>query len=432
MRQATVTSIAATTGMDRQRPRRTIQRRVVYGAGALLAVCAVGGLVWWSGSGSGYALRLDAAKLTEGTVSVAPFHDFIPLRGQIIPLESVALDAVEGGQVEQVLAEAGQKVTAGQPILKLSNTSLELEVIAREAQVIEQINNQNAIELQFEQTRTSDSKAVLDAEYNIVRLKRQVERRGQLVPKGYTSQETLDQSADELAYQEHLRQVALEGQRRDLATIERNSKLFEETSSRLSSNLTASRRLVDALIVKAPVDGVLTAIDAHPGENKTQGQHLGQVDQEGGYKLSVQLDEFYLSRVAQGQRVEATVAGQPVSLTVAKIYPQVNAGRFTVDLFFTGAAPANLRRGQAIDGKLELGGAEPVTVMPAGPFLEHTGGAWVFVLDADGTMATRREIKLGRRTPESVEVLAGLKPGERVLISDYTGFEKVDRINLSR
>jgi HlyD family secretion protein len=430
MGQATVTSIAA-GGMDRARPRRK-SRRLIYGAAGAAATAIIGAALWWRSPSVGYALRLDAAKITEAAVTRAPFHDFIPVRGQLLPLESVALDAVQGGQVEAVLAEAGQRVTAGQPILKLSNTSVELEVIAREAQVIEQINNQNAIELQFEQTRTGDSKSVLDAEYNIIRLKRQVERRGALATKGYTSQEALDQAADELAYQQRLHQVALEGQKRDLATIERNSRLFEETSARLSANLTASRKLLDALVVRAPVDGVLTALDAHPGENKTQGQHLGQVDQEGGYKLSVQLDEFYLSRVAQGQKVEATVAGQSVRLTVAKIYPQVNAGRFAIDLSFDTSAPKNLRRGQAIEGRLELGGSDESIVMPAGPFLEHTGGAWVFVIDQAGTTAARRSIKLGRRTPESVEVLAGLAPGERVLISDYTGFDRVERIDISR
>ena len=375
-------------------------------------------------------MRVDASKITIATVAAAPFHDYIPLRGWVVPLASIVLDAELGGRVEQVLVEAGQRVSAGQPLVRLSDPQLELDAIARETQVIEQMNAQSSQQLTFELTRTSDLKAIADSEYNVVRLARQVARKSPLAARGFASQETLDQASDELAYAKRLREIAAGALQRDDAVIQRTNALIEQTSARLDSNLVAAKHQLDALVVRAPADGMLTALDAHVGEEKVRGQNLGQIDRDGGFKVTVQVDEFYLPRVQVGQRVSATFDGQPSALIVAKLYPQVKDGRFEMDLAWEGAPPAGLRRGQAAQGKLELGGDAPAVVLPAGPFLEASGGAWVFVVDSDGSSATRRPIKLGRRTVEFVEVLSGLRPGERVVTSDYTHLDRIDRLAL--
>ena len=417
------------TTMDRPITRRRVTRPMLAGAAALAAVATA--VAWLMLNPADRMLRVETAKITISTVKTAPFHDFIPLRGQIVPLDSIVLDAVLGGRVEEVLVEAGQRVTAGQALLRLSDPSLELDAIARETQVIEQINSQRALQLNFEQTRTGDAKTLADAEYNILRLGREVARRQPLAAKGFASQEVLDQSLDELAYQKRLRDVALDAGQRDAAVIKRSNALIEETAARLDDNLAAAKRQLDALTVRAPADGVLTGLDAHVGEEKTRGQHLGQIDRDGGFKVTVPVDEFYLARVKTGQSVAVTVDGAPGTLVVAKIYPQVKNGKFDIDLAWDAAPPAGLRRGQAVQGKLELGGDVAAVVLPSGPFLEATGGAWVFVVDADGTTASRRAVKLGRRTPESVEVLGGLKPGDRVVTSDYTGLDRIDRLAIA-
>jgi HlyD family secretion protein len=387
--------------------------------------------IWLASHPPERVLRVEASKLTVSSVAMAPFHDFIPVRGQVEPLSTVALDAVQGGRVEEVLAEAGQKVVAGQPLIRLSEPSLELEAIARETQIIEQINNQRSLELNFEQTKTNDAKAVVDAEYNIIRLNRQVARRQPLAAQGFASQETLDQSADELAYQQRLRKIAADALERDAAVIRRSQDLIDQTAARLEANLAAAKGQLDALTIRAPADGLLTSLDAHLGEEKSRGQHLGQIDRDGGFKVTMQVDEFYLARVKPGQRVAATIDGARGDLLVTKVYPQVKEGVFGIDLAWRGGAPAGLRRGQTVQGKLRLGDDAPAVVLPAGPFLETSGGAWVFVLDRDGNGAMRRAVKLGRRTTEAVEVLSGLAPGDRVVTSDYTGFERIDRLALS-
>jgi HlyD family secretion protein len=414
--------------MDRPRSRKRISRPMLYAAAAVAAGAVA--VAWLVLNPAERTLRVEASKITVATVAAAPFHDFIPLRGQVVPLDSIVLDAVLGGRVEEVLAEAGQRVTAGQPLLRLSDPTLELEAIARETQVIEQINNQRSLQLNFEQTKTADAKALADADYNVTRLGRQVARRQPMAAKGFESQEVLDQSNDELGYQKRLKDIAADALQRDAVVIRKSEALISETAERLDANLAAAKRQMDALTVRATADGVLTALDAHVGEEKTRGQHLGQIDRDGGFKVTVPVDEFYLARVKPGQHVAVEVDGQPSALVVSKVYPQVKDGKFDIDLTWD-APPSGLRRGQAVQGKLELGGDLPATVLPAGPFLETSGGAWIFVLDADGAGAQRRSVKLGRRTTETVEVLSGLKPGDRVVTSDYTGLERIDRLAIA-
>jgi HlyD family secretion protein len=414
------------TGMDRPVARRRVTRAMLI-AGAVLTV-GLSAVLWMMLNPAERTFRVDASKITVATVSSAPFHDFIPLRGRVVPLVSIVLDAVQGGRVEEVLAEAGQRVVAGQRLIRLSDPTLELDAIARETQVIGQISSQRSLQLSFELTQANDAKAVANAEYNIIRLSREVARRRPLAAAGFTSQEKLDQSSDELAYQRRLRDMSAEALQRDTALIKLSNELIERTAPRLDANLAAAKAQLDALTVRAPVDGVLTALDAHVGEQKTRGQHFGQVDRDDGFKVTIQVDEFYLARVKPGQHVAVTIDGTPGALVVSKIYPQVKDGKFEIDLAWEGAAPRGLRRGQAVQGKLELGDDVPVTLLPAGAFLEASGGAWVFVLDNNGTGATRRPVRFGRRTTEAVEVLSGLHPGDRVVTSDYTGLDRIDRL----
>lgn len=415
--------------MDRPLNRRRITRPMLVGAAVVLAGLA--GSSWWLMQPAGRVLTIEASKVTISTVRTAPFHDFIPLRGQVVPLDSIVLDAVQGGRIEQVLAEAGERVAAGQPLIRLSNPQLELDAIARETQVIQQIDDQQAQQLSFEITRTNDAKAIVDADYNIQRLSRQVARRQPLAADGFASRESLDQAVDELNWQRQLRAIAVDALQRDADVIKRGNALIERTGARLDADLAAARRQLETLTLRAPAEGVLTGLEAHVGQELVRGQHLGQIDRDSGFKVTVFVDEFYLARVKQGLPVAVTIDGAPGTLIVSKIYPQVKNGQFEVDLTWEGAKPGDLRRGEAVQGKLELGGDVPAVLLPAGPFLEASGGTWVFVVDPGGSFAVRRAVKLGRRTSESVEVVEGLKPGERVITSDYTGLDRIDRILLS-
>ena len=415
-------------GMDRPiaRPRfnRGLATSLCIGASCLAAAA------WFVQRPAERTLDLTTAQITISRVSMAPFHDFVPLRGEVVPLNSIVLDAVQSGRVEEVMAEPGQRVTAGQPLLRLSDPALELDAIARETQVIEQINGQHALQLSLESTRTNDARALADAVYNIVRLSRQVGRRQQLMATGYGAQEQLDESVDELAYQRRLQLIAADAVQRDAAVIRKSADMSGVTTDRLNANLGAAKRQLDALVVRAPADGVLTGSDVHVGEEVARGQHLGQVDRDGGFMVTAEVDEFFLARVKTGQTFAISLDGTDRILIVRKVYPQVKAGKFRIDLTWQGAPPPGLRRGQTVQGKLGLDDDVPDLVLPTGPFLEASGGNWVFVVANDNTNAMRRTVKLGRRNAEAVEVLSGLAPGDRVVTSDYTGFDRIDRIVL--
>jgi HlyD family secretion protein len=410
------------------RRRRYLPGRLV-GIVAVIVILGCCGLWFWLLPAE-QTVRVSRSRIQIATVAEAPFHEYIPLRGEVVPLQTIYLDVAQGGRVEEVRAEAGQRVTAGQVLVRFSDPAMELDAIARETQVIEQMNTQQQLQLQFEQTRTGDAKAIADADYNIVRLGRQVARRAPLAGMGYESQESADNSSDELSYQRRMREIAADAERRDTALVDKSEGLIKDTASRLQDNLTAARRMLDTLVVKAPADGVLTALDAHVGEQKTRGIRLGQIDEAGGFKLTADVDEYYLARVHAGDRVQAEVDGKTADLVVAKVYPEVKNGKFTVDLTWPDGAPADLRPGEAVLGKLELGTEQQSLVLPAGAFLETTGGAWVFVLDSDSE-AHRRAVKLGRRSPELIEVLSGLKAGDRVITSDYAGWEQIRKLEIA-
>lgn len=416
-------------GMDRKRPRKRWTRgRLLGGAAVLLLAAGVGLVVANQGTRS---LRLDRQKLTIGTVTEDVFHDSIPVRGEVQALESVVLDTTEAGRIEEILVEAGQTVVAGQALVRLSNTDLQLETIARETQIIEQINNQRGIQLQFEQAKTGDANAVAGAEYNIVNLSRQIRRQSPLTAHGFTAQETLDNLTDQLDYQKRLKDIAQDGLKRDAALYADLAGQAGEIAAHLQDNLAIAKKLLDSLVVRAPVAGQLTALDVKLGEQKARGERLGQIDRQTGFKVVVQVDEFYLARVHTGQPVALTRNGRKIPLTIVKVFPQVKNGRFEIWLNFADAtAPADLRPGEALQGSLQLGDDQQALILPLGPFMETTGGGWAFVLDADGKTATRRTIRTGRRNGTQIELLDGLKPGEKVILSDYADLDRIDQIRI--
>ncbi|MCC6917817.1 MAG: HlyD family efflux transporter periplasmic adaptor subunit [Alphaproteobacteria bacterium] len=415
------------SGMDRRIEKKRLTRRRLYGiAGGAAALALIVYLAFAVQGGRVY--RMDAAQVTVSTVQRGTFDDFIPVRGKLAPLSTVYLETIEGGRVDRRLVEDGALVKAGQPLIDLSNAAIQLDVISREAQIAEQMNNLRTTDLLFEQTRIGYEKDLVEIGYEIVRLKRDLDRKRALVARGAISRATFDQVSDEYEYQLGRRRVTLDAQKKEQDLRAAQAAQLQETVKRLESNLDIARRSLDALQVKAPIDGQLTALDAEVGQSKQPGARLGQIDSVDAFKVTAEVDEFYVARVDIGQSASFTLGGQKVMAKVAKIYPQIREGRFTVDLTIDGPLPAGLRRGQAIDLRLELGGSSPALLVANGPFYQDTGGNWAFVLDGDGTSATRRDIRLGRRNPQVVEVLGGLNEGDRVVTSAYQSYLEMDRI----
>jgi HlyD family secretion protein len=415
-------------GMDRAVAKQTpLRRKILYAAAALLAAL----FAWWliGMLTGGRSLSVNAQRVFVSPVTVGTFEDFIPVRGRLVPRSTVYLDAIEGGRVEEVLVEDGALVAAGDPIARLSNTNLQLEVIGREAAVTEQLNDMRTIELQLEQNRLSHKRNLVEIEYQIVRLNRSISRQRELAAKNLVSQSTIDELRDELTYYENRRQVTLESQATDARMQEAQLQQLRDAGEQLETSLAFARKNLDDLNVRAPVSGKLSGFNIEVGQSIAPGGRLGQIDDPEQYKLNVDIDEYYLGRVDLQQHATAVNGSRSYNLQVAKIYPQVNNGQFEVDMTFE-EEPVGLRRGQTLQVKLMLGDNADATLIPNGSFYQETGGNWVFVVSQDGTEALRRSVRLGRRNTDFIEVLDGLEPGERVITSPYTSYVGMDRLTL--
>jgi len=418
------------SGMDRRIETRS--RKPLYiGIGAAVVAALV--LYALFSDGASTSFTLDGQRIRTAEVTVGVYEDFIPLRAAVEPERTVYLDAIEGGRVERILVEEGAFVDEGQPLIDLSNTSLQLDVIAREAEVSEQLNNLRNTQLAIEQNRLKLKGDLIEIDYQVARLERLVNRYEELEGNQFISKNEYEDARDELEYWSNKRVVTRESQAQDerirLAQIEQ----LEGSVDQLEKNLTLARANLENLLIKAPRSGQLTSLNAELGESKARGERLGQIDDVDRFKATALVNEFYLNRVRVGQSALLEIDGTDYRLEVSKVYPEVQASQFEIDLKFLGEAPSDIRRGQTLQLRLVLGDTtNQATLLANGPFFNDTGGAWVFILDPDGKVATRREVRFGRRNPNNIEVEAGLVPGDEVIISSYANFIEVDRLFIDR
>jgi HlyD family secretion protein len=420
-------NLDATSGMDRVLPEKSrLKRYWPYGLAGLAVIVAAA----WLMVASGRVYRVPMDQVTIGTVTNGAFEDFAAVRGTVAPFITNHLTTDQGGTVKQVLVEDGTLVKAGQPLIVLGNPTLQLEVAAREADTARQMSEVQNTELQLEQTRLTYQKDMLDIEYQVETLTSDLERDKRLFEAKALAFATYDKDKSRLAYQLKVRAAAQASHTvMERVRAEQIAQL-KKTLALLNTNLDAAQKSIDALTIRAPMDGQLTALDAEIGQSKPQGAVLGQVDSLDRFRLIAQVDEFYLGRVHTGQQALPTINGRDYKAVVSKVYPQVSNGTFKVDLTFAGAAPAGIHNGQAVDLKLQLGGTSKAMLLPNGPFYQDSGGAWVFVLKSGSNTAVRRNVRLGRRNPEYVEVLEGLEPGDRVIVSSYAAYQNIDRVKI--
>ena len=416
-------------GMDRRIEKKVSKKQLALLAAGAIAILAG---AWWviDTLAGGRSLTVNSQRVQISPVTTGTYEDFIPLRGRLVPSSTVYLDAIEGGRVEQVLVEDGELVEAGDLIAVLSNTNLQLEVLGREAAVTEQLNNMRTIELQLEQNRLAHKRNLVEIDYQIIRLEREIERQRELLGEKLVSQSTIDNLEDELTYYRNRRAVTLESQATDARMQETQLQQLRDAGEQLQAGLGFARKNLEDLNVRAPVAGKLSGFNIEIGQSIDRGGRLGQIDDPDGYKLNARIDEYYLGRVDLELPAVAEHNGRELELRVAKIYPQVKEGNFEVDMAFA-EQPQGLRRGQTLQMRLTLGDNSAAILIPNGAFYQETGGNWVFVVTPDGSEAIRRNVRLGRRNSEFIEVLDGLEPGERVITSPYTSFVGMDRLSLN-
>jgi HlyD family secretion protein len=398
---------------------------------SFVAVIIVGVAIWSVMSLNGdRSFRVQADTLTLAKVTTGIFEDYIPIRGRIVPRATVFLDAIEGGRVDRVYAEDGDTLNKGDLIVSLTNSSLQLQVTNSEAQVAEQLNSMRTIEISLEQNRLNNARTIVDIEHQVRTLERDLKADRELSELGFISKKELVDKENELLYQQNLLKLSKESQKTDERLQRQQLEAQKTASERLEKNLITARKNLDDLNIKAPITGKLSGFDAEVGQNIMPGGRIGQIDIPDQFKLQADIDEFYINRVDIGQSVSYQHNGKDYKAEVKKIYPQVNDGKFQVDMEFTDKEPPELRRGQTLQAKLTLGDESEAVLIPNGSFYQDTGGNWIFVVTKEGSEAVKRNVVLGRRNSSFIEVTEGLEPGEQVVVSSYSGFSEIERLKI--
>ncbi|HVY88460.1 MAG TPA: HlyD family efflux transporter periplasmic adaptor subunit [Hyphomonadaceae bacterium] len=420
---------SALSAMDRAvKPRRITPMRaaVVLVILAVLSVGVFGYLRY--GMAKSLAVALD--HVTVSRVEKATFSDYVPVTGNVAPLDTVFLDTVDGGQVTDVLVEDGAIVEAGRPLARLKNTRLELEVLSREAQLTETESYLANAKLAFQQGDVRNDRDLIDVDRDIARITDSLARQKPLENEGISKSIIVNLEAD-LAHSQAQRDKIVAAQAEQREVSGRNLAQLQQSIDRMTRSLDLVRENLNNLNIAAPIAGQLTGFTLKVGEVVNPSQRIGQVDSTDAFKITALVDEFYLGRVAAGQAANLELDGATYAMTVAKVYPDVKERQFQVDLRFKDAAPKSIRRGQTMRPRIELGETTGSVVVANGPFYDETGGTWALVMSSDGKQAIKRKVTLGRRNPEAIEVVSGLAPGERVITSSYDGFKDVERIDFN-
>jgi len=374
--------------------------------------------------------RVEKDKLTIATVTRGTFYNYITVTGNVEPIATIYLDAREGGRVEEKVTEEGTMVKKGDVILRLSNPDLNLSILNSEAQLAEKSNFLRNTMVTMEQERIQIKRELLNLEYDIKRKKRAYEQNKTLYADKLIPEEDYLKSKEDFEFAQRSYELYIERQKQDSVYRSIQVKQMNDNLRNMELNLQLVRERKENLNVKAPVDGQLSSLDVEIGQSVPKGSRIGQINVLTSYKVVAQIDEHYIDKVKAGLTADLERQGQKFKLRIRKVFPEVRNGRFRVEMVFTGKHPDNMRTGQTYYTRLQLGNPQKTLLLPRGSFFQETGGQWIFVLSPDQQYAVKRYIKIGRQNPKFYELLEGLKPGEKVVISNYETFGDNQRLEL--
>lgn len=414
--------------MDRIIVKRPQKRKYIFFSGIAIAVAV---LIFYLFSAAGRnEVNVEKDHVVLATVQYAEFNEYIPVDGIVLPIRSIYLDAVEGGRVSEKYVQDGDFVTAGQPVLKLVNTDLQLDFLNRETQAFDLINNLQNARNTLENNKVNRMTQLADVEFQLKEAERIYQLNEKLFADKVVSQQEYLQSKNNYTYYKHKKALIEQAIVRDSITAFEQMNQMRESYARMRSNLQLMKQKTEDLVVRAPASGQLSSFTPQIGELKTKGQNLGQLDVMDGYKVRALIDEHYISRIQIGQQAEFDYIGGTYILSVKTIYPQVANGRFDADMEFVGKQAGQLRKGQNLQLRLKLGDNTKALLLKKGGFYQSTGGNWVYVLEPGKSIATRRTIRTGRQNPQYYEILEGLKEGDQVIVSSYETIGHYDHVNL--
>jgi HlyD family secretion protein len=376
------------------------------------------------------ALNVQTERLTISTVERGPFQEFIPVQGNVLPIYQHYLTAMEGGQVEEIFVQAGAMVRKGEPIVRLANTNLLLDIMWREAELFQQSNNLRNTRLSMEQYRLQLSQTLEDTDSELQRQKRVYDRYARLIKEKLISQHEFELSRDLYEHLVRKKELTEQSMANELKFRQAQVDALEGSLQRMQTNLDIVKEKQENLTIRAPISGLLSALSVEIGQSKAPGERLGQVDVLEGFKVRAPIDELYLPRIQVGKPGEFDHASKTYRLKVNRIYPEVREGRFEADMEFDGPEPEGITRGQTYHIRLFLSDVSEGLLLAKGGFFQSTGGNWAYVLDKSGSFAEKRRIRVGRQNTQVYEILEGLEQGDRVVTSSYESFGDIERLIL--
>ena len=404
------------------------KRGIPYLVGAVLLIF----IVWLLLRGNSSTLRIDARTISVGTVTRGEFNDYIRVTGQVQPITTVQLSPLEAGVVERLVVEEGASVHKGDVLVELSNTSLTLEILNSEAELAEKQNILRNTLISMEQEKLDLRLNKVQLDLDVERKRRTWQQNEELYRNNLIAREEWLQSKEDYELAAKQRELNIERQVQDSLYRTVQIEQMEDNLENMKRNMQLIRQRIDNLQIKSPIDGEVGLLDVVLGQSVSSGQKIGQVNDLSDYKVEAQIDESYIDRVRAG--LDATFERQDTNFTMRlrKVYPEVRDGQFRADFTFVGAHPRNIRSGQTYYLHLELGQPTDAVIIPRGSFYQTTGGSWIYVLSPEGDRAYKRQIRIGRQNPQYYEVLEGLEPGERVIVSGYENYGSNDVLILNK
>ena len=411
-----------------KKKRFTTKKIAIIGGSVLIVALIVFVLISSTGNSK---LNVEKERISISEVKKGNFQENIPVNGVVLPIKTIYLDAMEGGRVEERFVEDGKMMEKGEPIIRLSNTDLELSLVNQETSVYNLLTQMQISQNAARQNTINRRNNLTDVENQFVEAKRLYKLNEKLYKKGAVGKQDFLESKNNYNYQKEKLNLARQVLAQDSTAVNQEARQAKESYERTRKALQLMRKKVEDLVVRAPIDGQLTALDAEIGQSKSKGERLGQIDVVSAYKVRAEIDEHYISRIFNGQRGEFNFNGKKFQLEIKKVYTQVSNGRFQVDMHFLEEAPDNIRRGQSLQIKLALSQEKEAVLVSKGGFFQQTGGNWIFKISEDGESAYRTPIQLGSQNTEYYEVLGGIEPGDRVITSSYSNFGEIEELVLN-
>ncbi|WP_156306114.1 efflux RND transporter periplasmic adaptor subunit [Sphingobacterium endophyticum] len=417
--------------MDRPIKQKTWNTKRILTVAGIAGIVALIGASYYYTSGNS-KLNVDAERISIFEVKEDTFQEFIPINGSVMPISSIYLDASVGGRVEEKYVEDGAHLHKGDPIMRLSNTDMELNLVQNETQVLNLLTQAQIAQTNAQQASISNKNQMAEVESAFREAERVYNLNKKLLAEKAIGTQEYEKSLNDYKYQKE--RIGLTEQILKQDEVSNTQKLSQDrkTYQRTQEALELMRKKVGDLILRAPVDGQLTSFDAEVGQNKNPGERLGQIDVLTGFKVRADIDEHYINRIFPDLKGQFTIGSKSYELKIKKVYTQVKDGRFQVDMEFVGEVPQGIRRGQTLTIRLALSDETKAILLAKGGFYQQTAGNWIFKLDKDGNTAYRTDIQLGRQNPEYYEVLNGLKPGDKVVVSSYETYDKIQELSIKK